>query len=223
MRMLNVCTVLCGICGKDLEKASRIIHHCHPSGTLIGVAFSKFNLIARIRIYLLVFSLNLSRHGAQPNLKQLKLKVSEELSTIDKTDEIFLPSVSLCLWDYTHKVLEKCKTLPIDALPRYSPVCIPKLGQSSVNTQNGRFPITQGFFSTIPDQLYCYLTQKRFLSLQFPKQLRKNWQGFYQLSVTHGKAASMVRLIIPYMTINMHLTSTEYSFAQTWKNTTASM
>ena len=38
IRMLNVSTVLCCICGKDVERAARVIHHCHPSGTLFGVA-----------------------------------------------------------------------------------------------------------------------------------------------------------------------------------------
>ena len=142
MRMVNFCTVLRCICGKDVEKAARVIRRCQSSGGLVGVAHSKMKLRSRTTIFLPVFSHNLSRFGAHPILKQLKLKPSKKLSAIGKTDKNFLPSVSICLWVYTQKFLESCKTLSIDALPRYSPVCFPKFGKLCVNTQSGQFLIT---------------------------------------------------------------------------------
>ena len=103
-RMLNVSTVLCCICGKDVERAARVIHHCHLSGTLFGVAHSKCNLRARTTNFLPVFFHKLSRYDAHHILKQLKLKVSEELSAIAKTDETFISfSVNMPVGSYTKK------------------------------------------------------------------------------------------------------------------------
>ena len=104
MRMLNVSTVLCCICGKDVERAARVIHHCHLSGTLFGVAHSESNLRARTANFLPAFFHNLSRYDAHHILKQVKLKVSEELSAIAKTDETFISfSVNMPVGSYTKK------------------------------------------------------------------------------------------------------------------------
>ena len=103
-RMRNVSTVLCCTCGKDVERAARVIHHCHLSGTLFGVAHSKCNLRARTTIFLPVFFHNLSRYDAHHILKQLRLKVSEELSAIAKTDETFISFiVNMPVGSYTKK------------------------------------------------------------------------------------------------------------------------
>ena len=94
----------CCICGKDVERAARVIHHCHLSGALFGVAHSKGNLRARTTIFSPVFFHNLSRYDAHHILKQLKLKVSEELSAIAKNDENFTSfSVNMSVGSYTKK------------------------------------------------------------------------------------------------------------------------
>ena len=118
MRMLNVSTVLCCICGKDVERTARVIHHCHLSGTLFGVAHSKCKLRARTTNLLPVFFHNLSRYVEHHILEQLKLKVSEELSAIAKTGETyFLRCQYAC--DFIHEeIRENCKALSIHALPR---------------------------------------------------------------------------------------------------------
>ena len=117
MRMLNVSTVLCCLCGKDVERAARVIHHCHLSGTLFGVAHSKCNLRARTTNFLPVSFHNLSRYDAHHILKQLKLKVSEELSAIAKTDETFISSsVNMPVGSYMKKSGKTVK-LSIHALP----------------------------------------------------------------------------------------------------------
>ena len=90
-RMLNVANVSCCLCGMDVEKTARVIHHCHLSGTIFGVARSKCNLRARTTNFLPVFSHNLSRYDAHHVLKHRKLKVGEELSAIAKTDETYIP------------------------------------------------------------------------------------------------------------------------------------
>ena len=104
MRMLNVSTVLCCICGKDVERAARVIHHCHLSETLFAVAHSKCNFRTRITNFLPVFFHKLSRYDARHILKQLKLKVPEELSAIAQTDETFISfSVKMPVGSYTKK------------------------------------------------------------------------------------------------------------------------
>ena len=104
MRMLNVSTVFCCICGKDVERTARVIHHCHFSGTLFGVAHSKRNLRARTTNFLLVSFHNFSRYDAHHILKQVTLKVSEELSAIAETDELFISfNVNMPLGSYTKK------------------------------------------------------------------------------------------------------------------------
>ena len=103
-RRLNVSTVLCSICGKDVERAARVIHHCHLSGTLFAVAHSKCKLRARTTNFLPVSFHNLSKYDSDRILKQLKLKVSEEHSAIAKTDETFISfSVKMPVGSYTKK------------------------------------------------------------------------------------------------------------------------
>ena len=104
MRMLTVHKVFCCLCGKDVERASGVIHLCHLSGTLFGMAHSKCNFTARTTISLPVFFHNLSRYDAHYIPKQLKLKVSEELSAIAKTDETFISfSVNMPVGSYRKK------------------------------------------------------------------------------------------------------------------------
>ena len=86
-QLLNMTNLLCWICGKGVETLARVIHHCHLSGTIFGVAHSNCNLRARTKKFLPLFFHNLSRYDAHHILKQLKLKANEELSAIAKTDE----------------------------------------------------------------------------------------------------------------------------------------
>ena len=100
-QLLNMTNVLCCICGKDVETPARVIHHCHLSGTIFGVAHSNCNLRARTKNFLPVFFHNLSRYDAHHILKQLKLKANEELSAIAKTDETFISfSIKIAVGSY---------------------------------------------------------------------------------------------------------------------------
>ena len=71
-QLLNMTNVLCCICGKGVETPAKVIHHCHLSGTIFGVAHSNCNLRARTKNFLPVFFHNLSRYDAHHILKQLK-------------------------------------------------------------------------------------------------------------------------------------------------------
>ena len=48
-QLLKMTNVLCCICGKGVETTARVIHHCHVSGTIFGVAHSNCNLRARTK------------------------------------------------------------------------------------------------------------------------------------------------------------------------------
>ena len=88
--LLKMTNVLCCICGKGVETPARVIHHCHLSGTIFGVAHSNCTLTATTKNFLPVFLHNLSRYDAHHILKQLKLTANEELCAIAKTDETFI-------------------------------------------------------------------------------------------------------------------------------------
>ena len=80
----------------------------------------------------------------------------------------------------------------------------------------GDFLLLKECFTNIPDESFCTLTQKGF----FPtvsSTVSQNLKNLHQLSVTLGKTASLVKLILPYNIINMHLRSRKNSVAQTWE------
>ena len=183
MRMLNVSTVLCCICGKDVERAARVIHHCHLSGTLFGVAHSKCNLRARTTNFLPVFFHNLSRYDAHHILKQLKLKVSEELSAIAKTDETFISfSVNMPVGSYTKKSGKTVKLFQsMRFLDSYQLVS-QSLDNLAKTLKTGDLLLKE-FFSNIPDQLFCKLTKKvSFHTVS--STASQNLKSLYQILVT---------------------------------------
>ena len=80
----------CCIWAKDVDISERVIHHCHLTGKLFGIAHSKCNLRARTTNFLPIFFHNLSRYDAHHIIKKLQLQTSEELTAIAKTDETYI-------------------------------------------------------------------------------------------------------------------------------------
>ena len=77
--------------GKIGEHNLRVIHHCHLTGEIFGVAHSKCNLRAKTTRFLPVFFHNLSRYDAHHFIKYLKLNDGEKLSAIaKKNDETYI-------------------------------------------------------------------------------------------------------------------------------------
>ena len=167
MRILNVSTVLCCICGEDVERAARVIHHCHLSGTLFGVAHSKCNLRARTTNFLPVFFHNLS-YDAHHILKQLKLKVSEELSASAKPDETFISfSVNMPMGSYTKKSGKTVKLFQsMRFLDSYQFVS-QSMDNLAKTLKTGDFLLLKEFFWNIPDHLFCKLAQKGLIPHSF--------------------------------------------------------
>ena len=217
LRMLNVSTVSCCICGKDVERTARVIHHCHLSGALIGVAHSKCNLRARTTNFLPVFWHNLSRHDAHHIPKHLKLKVSEELSAIAKTDETFISfSVNMPVGSYTKKCGKTVKLFQTMRFLNSYQFVSHSLDNLAKTLKTGGFLLLKEFFSNVPDQ------HRKVSFPTFSLTVSQNLKSLYQILVTR-KTASLVKLILLYKVINMHLRSTKNSVAQTWEITPTSI
>ena len=202
-QLLNMTNVLCCICGKGVETPARVIHHCHLSGTIFGVAHSHCNLRARSRNFLPVFFHNLSRYDAHHILKQLKLKAHEELSPIAKTDDFYF---------FQHQnscgLLQKAKRATreiawIPSVPGQLSICLAKPGKSCEDTQGKWFFNTSSFFPTF--LIICLSNSHRKVS--FPTAIStvpKNSKNRFLLIVTLGKRVSLAQMTLLHLTINMH-------------------
>ena len=82
--------IICCLCGFIVEHNLRVIHPCHLTGEIFGVALSNCNLRAKTTRLLPVFFHNLSRYDAHHMIKYLKLNHGEKLSAIAKNDETYI-------------------------------------------------------------------------------------------------------------------------------------
>ena len=96
-------TINCCICGDSITLSERVIHHCHLTGKVFGVAHFSCNLKARSTNYLPIFFHNLSRYDAHHIIKNLTLLSGEKLSAISRTDETYFFSVSVPVGSYYTK------------------------------------------------------------------------------------------------------------------------
>ena len=90
MILMNKDQILCCLRGSSVERVERVIHHCHLTGEVFGVAHSKCNLQAKTTRFLPIFLHNLSRYDAHHIIKNLKLNNGEKLSAIAKNDETYI-------------------------------------------------------------------------------------------------------------------------------------
>ena len=90
MILMNEDQILCCLCGGSVERVERVIHHCHLTGEVFGVAHSKCNLRAKTTRFLPIFFHNLSRYDAHHIIKNLKLNNGEKLSAIAKNDKTYI-------------------------------------------------------------------------------------------------------------------------------------
>ena len=103
-RYLSPTTINCCICGDSITLSERVIHHCHLTGKVFGVAQSSCNLKARSTSYLPMFFHSLLRYDAHQNIKNLTVLSVDKLSVISRTDETyFSSSVSVPVGSYYTK------------------------------------------------------------------------------------------------------------------------
>ena len=100
-KYLSPMTINCCICGDSFTLSECVIHHCHLTVKVFGVAHSSCNLKARSTSYLPIFFHNLSRYDAHHIIKNLTLLSGEKLSAISRTDETYISlSVSVPVGSY---------------------------------------------------------------------------------------------------------------------------
>ena len=75
---------------KNFVAVSPVIHHCHSTGKILGIAHSNCNLRAQTKRILPVLLHNLSRYDAHHILKPLIFHPGEKLSVISRTDEVYI-------------------------------------------------------------------------------------------------------------------------------------
>ena len=82
----------------------KVVHHCHLTGTVLGVAHSACNLAVTVGSFLPVLFHNLSRYDAHHIVKYLVLEENEILSAISRTEETFISfSVQVPVKTYINK------------------------------------------------------------------------------------------------------------------------
>ena len=97
-------TINCCVSGDSITLSEHVIHHCHLTGKLFGVAHSSCNLKARLTIYLPIFFHNLSRYDAHHIIKNLTLLSGEKFCAFSRTDETYISfSVSVPVGSYHTK------------------------------------------------------------------------------------------------------------------------
>ena len=93
----------CCIC-KSVIQDDPVIHHCHSSGMIFGIAHSMCNLKAQIKRFLPVFFHNLSRYDSHHILKNINVLPGEKFSAISRTDEIYISfSLRIKVSEYKRK------------------------------------------------------------------------------------------------------------------------
>ena len=104
-RLLSPIHIDCCICGETVSPSQRVVHHCHLTGQVYGVAHSACNLKARTVNFLPIFFHNLSRYDAHHIIKNLKLLPDEKLSAISRTDETYISfSITVPVGSYRTKL-----------------------------------------------------------------------------------------------------------------------
>ena len=173
-RIINVHFAECCICGKEAQVSTRVIHHCHLSGKVFGVAHSKCNLQARTTNSLPVFFHNFSRYDSHHVLKNLKLEKGEKLSAIARTDETFTSiTLSMPVVNYTDK---KNRIVRLFHSSRFldSLQFMSQSFESLAKTlKNNDFALLRQHFSSVPDQVFKKLTKKGFSPYSFLDSFQK--------------------------------------------------
>ena len=100
----------CCFC-KSVIQDDPVIHHCHLSGMIFGIAHSMCNLKAQIKRFLPVFFHNLSGYDSHHTLKNIDVLPGENFSAISRTDEFYISfSLRIKVSEYKRK---DCKVVAL--------------------------------------------------------------------------------------------------------------
>ena len=106
-KYLSPVTINGFICADSITLSERVIHHCHLTGEVFGVAHSSCNSKARSTSYLTIFFHNLSRYDAHQIIKKATLLSGKKFSAISRIDETYISfSVSVPVGSYYTKIIK---------------------------------------------------------------------------------------------------------------------
>lgn len=168
-RLLSPTHIDCCICGQIVPSQQRVIHHCHLTGHVYGVAHSACNLKARTVNFLPIFFHNLSRYDAHHIIKNLKLLPGEKLSAISRTDETYISfSISVPVGSYRTKLGKNVTvTNNIRFLDSFQ-FMSQSLDSLAKTLALDDFKLLQNFFSTnYPSVDWTLLTRKGFFPYSY--------------------------------------------------------
>ena len=180
-KYLSPMTINCCICGDSITPSERVVHHCHLTGKVFGVAHFSCNLKGRSINYLPIFFHNLSRYDAHHIIKNLTL-LSGEKSAISRTDETYISfSVSVTIGFYYTKD-HKNATMTINLRFLDSFQFMSQSLESSENIENWwLFVIKEVFFFDTSDSWLEVTHWKRLFSILLFGLILKVWKTFTQL------------------------------------------
>ena len=102
-QLMSAPGIECCICGANVDHGLRVVHPCHLTGFVFGVARSECNLKARSVNFLPVIFIT-SLYDSHHIIKTLLLKEHEKLFAISRTDEVFISfSITVPVGSYTTK------------------------------------------------------------------------------------------------------------------------
>lgn len=172
--LMDKTDISCCLCGSDVEENERVVHHCHLTGEIFGVAHSQCNLRAKTTKFLPIFFHNLSRYDAHHIIKYLKLKDGEKLSAIAKNDETFISfAVDVPMEQFKNK---KGRNIVLYHSLRFLDsfqFMSQSLDSLAKTLEIKDFKLLRAGFPNTDDNLFSKLTQKGFFPYNFLDSLDK--------------------------------------------------
>jgi len=80
---------ICCICKENITE-KKVIHHCHVTGNIFGVAHNACNMKVKTQNFLPVFFHNLSGYDAHHIIRKIKLLPEEKLTVVPTTYETYI-------------------------------------------------------------------------------------------------------------------------------------
>ena len=158
----------CFVCGKNVERSDRVIHHCHLTGAIFGIAHSKCKLRVRTPNFLPIFFQYLSRYDAHHIIKNLKLKPSQNFTAISKTDETFISfSINVPVGTYKKKCGKDVKLVHSFRFFDSYQFVFQSLESLARTLSQTDFKHLKDGFSGIPDDLFGKITRKCFIPCRY--------------------------------------------------------
>ena len=204
----------------DDDVEIKVVHHCHLTGKVIGVAHSKCNLKVTAGSFVPIFFHNLSRYDSHHIIKNLKLEDKEELSVIARTEETFISfSIKVPIRTYFDKC-GKEKTIKhelrfLDSMNFMAS----SLDALSKTLEEQDLRILRSGFQHLNDKDFRKISKKRTSHIAFLTAKKNSTPHFLHLAVS-GKTPLPGKLIFQSSKITKRCRFTIYWTAKTLETIT---